>query len=40
MDEMINALTSGIGSELGKPIRMSYYELKRRVENNESFQKS
>ena len=32
MEEMIKTLTKGIGSELGKPIRMSYYNKKRFVD--------
>lgn len=32
MDEMLNILTKGIGSELGRPIRISYYDKKRAVD--------
>jgi hypothetical protein len=34
MDEMVNALTSGIGSELGRTIRLKYYDQKRRAFNH------
>lgn len=34
MDEMINALTLGLGPELGKTIRFRYYEQKRRALNS------
>lgn len=34
MDEMLIALTRGIGAELGKKIRFAYYEKKRVVLNN------
>lgn len=38
MDEMIDALTTGIGVELGRPLRLSYYQLKQRLQQNEKFQ--
>lgn len=37
MDEMINALTKGIGADLYKPIRMAYYDKKRALEKNEAY---
>ncbi len=40
MDEMINSLTKGIGIELYKPLRISYYNKKRFLEKNDHFQKS
>ncbi len=40
MEEMINLLTRGIGAELYKPLRISYYNKKRFLEKNDKFQKS
>ncbi|HKI55429.1 MAG TPA: hypothetical protein VJ987_14990 [Anaerolineales bacterium] len=37
MDEMINALTKGIGVELYKPIRIAYYNKKSFLEKSESY---
>lgn len=37
MTEMIDALTKGIGAELGKPIRFSYYNLQRSLEKNNRY---
>lgn len=37
MDEMINILTRGIGIELVKPIRISYYDKKRYLEKDENY---
>ena len=37
---MINVLVKKIGFELSKKIRFSYYEKKRYVEKNDSFQSS
>lgn len=37
MDQMINILTKGIGIELGKPIRMSYYDKKKLFGKNENY---
>lgn len=34
---MIDALTKGIGADLGKPLRFSYYEKKRYVEKNAQY---
>ena len=38
MNEMIDALTKGIGMELSKPMRISYYDKKRYLEKNDSYQ--
>lgn len=40
MDEMIDALTKGIGGEIGRPLRLSYYQLKQRLQQNEKYQTS
>ena len=40
MDEMIDALTKGIGVEVGRPLRRSYFQLKQRLEQNEKYQRS
>lgn len=40
MNEMINALTKGIGVDLYKPIRISYYNNKSILEKNSKFQRS
>lgn len=40
MDEMIDALTKGIGVEVGRPLRLSYYQLKQRLQKSENYQQS
>ena len=40
MNEMIDALTRGIGIELSKPIRISYYEKKRYLEKDARYLQS
>lgn len=40
MDAMIDALTKGIGVEVGRPLRLSYFQLKRRLQQNEKYQQS
>ena len=40
MYSMLNIITKGIGSELSKPIRISYYEKKRLLDKNKKFQQS
>jgi hypothetical protein len=37
MDEMLMALTRGIGADLGKKVRFAYYEKKRLIVNDEIF---
>jgi hypothetical protein len=37
IDEMLVALTRGIGAELGKKIRFSYYEKKRLIQNDDIY---
>ncbi|PLX99509.1 MAG: hypothetical protein C0623_09250 [Desulfuromonas sp.] len=37
-NEMIDALTKGIGAELGKPIRISFYEKEKLLIKNSAFQ--
>ena len=39
-NEMIDALTKGIGAELAKPIRISFYEKERYLNQNKKFQRS
>ncbi|MFV8834750.1 hypothetical protein ACNSTU_07255 [Aquisalimonas sp. APHAB1-3] len=38
-NEMLEALTRGIGAEVGKPIRVSFFEKERFIKQNEAFQK-
>lgn len=38
MDEMIGALTKGIGVELGKPIRRNYFQARSALQKQSSFQ--
>lgn len=40
MDAMIDALTKGIGVEVGRPLRLSYFQLKQRLQQNEKYQGS
>lgn len=37
---MIEALTKGIGVEVGRPLRLSYYQLKQRLQQNKKYQAS
>ena len=39
MDEMLVALTRGIGAELGKKIRFSYYDKKKIIEKDDIYRK-
>jgi len=34
---MIDALTNGIGAEIGRPTRLSYYQMKQRLEQNDKY---
>lgn len=38
-NEMLEALTRGIGAEVGKPVRMSFFEKERFIKQNEAFQR-
>lgn len=40
MDEMINLLTKGIGADLYKPLRISYYKFRDSLLNNVNYKKS